>query len=764
MAEKVKKYRERVDNILIDDLPFDLDDEDERRALDGMIKNWRTADQTIHRRYWKEWNEIDLRLSGDFAPPGFSTDYTSNMQRRNDPATEDEGIFEYVYVNRARPNHEGLLGDFIQQRKTLIITPSNPRFRNLAKVYQRKVEYILKKAQFWDKIFFPALDASIAKGDHFIQVKYNPFKNMLKGKYEFEEISVRDMLIDSGSYGPNYEHATHRIKQMKFPIEDAKRLFAKYPHFDGEKLSPDTEYDEPYSGVYFDKSPEYQYVTIHYIEFCIERQAFYLATENLDEVNKKMVMDGRESGSDVGDVMEISYQEFLNYNANPYLSKYCFEGEVEKKYYDVLYNTSMGPFLIEAVGCDMSTMVALSNIYSPGRLYHIGDVKIYAALLDLFNVLVSVFLENAKKMNVPIGIMDQDVWENKEMLQAAEYALAYGGPAPGLKKVENVQPVNLALQQLIGFVLTWIQESVSRHPATTGDLPAKQVAKETVQTLIAKDRQAHGRKDIMIRLCLTDIARLLVQMINKYDTENDWIEIESATKGDPDYIPINQMWTEEEFKHQLVDLYGINLPQPDEYSSPEETQAADKQFSMALAAAEKEFRKSNHIQVVKMDGFMIKEQEFTLEDVIGMIRSSGMSPQDFDKVYKPEPLKEPLTRYKINHLGQDIDFNIIFEVDVDYENNKEFRSNRALLEHSKGAISREDLLIKLGEPDAKELVERADAENQVIQLAKQVASDPEMLDFVQKVATMGIEKFMMAVSQSVSQPKQESGSPAPKKG
>ncbi len=102
-----------------------------------------------------------------------------------------------------------------------------------------------------------------------------------------------------------------------------------------------------------------------------------------------------------------------------------------------------------------------------------------------------------------------------------------------------------------------------------------------------------------------------------------------------------------------------------------------------------------------------------------------MSDEDYMKLHRVVEAK--LLIYQVNKLDQDVDMNIIYQIDDDYKNNPQFRQNRAQLLQAKGMLSRADFMKELDVPNSEELLKRADDENQALTLAKQIASNPELM-------------------------------------
>jgi hypothetical protein len=107
-----------------------------------------------------------------------------------------------------------------------------------------------------------------------------------------------------------------------------------------------------------------------------------------------------------------------------------------------------------------------------------------------------------------------------------------------------------------------------------------------------------------------------------------------------------------------------------------------------------------------------------------------MAPEDFYENIQPEPTKVQM--YAINMLSErQPDLNVRFEVDQDYETDQEYRANKALMLRKMGLYSGLDTLRALDVPNADEVKDNADAENSVLEMAKEIAANPQLMQTVQ---------------------------------
>jgi len=697
-------------------LPYNLQDNNDRQTLTSLIQKWITDADSVHRQYWPEWDEVDDRLNSARIPVGFTTKHAEQLAAVNNPKLQSRKtrtMRSFVTVNRTRPNHESTIGEFISIRRKLMLNATNPTDRNRARVMQKRIEYIERTEMLPDEIYFPAMDGAWAKGLHWIGVTYNPFARGMRGRFDVTEINVRDILLDPGTRGHFMQEKEYLIHRYKMPIEEARVHMRRYPLFDATSLGADNEYDEPYQRR--DNMPRSEYATFYHVEFFRKEPTYYAADPNTGGIQR--------IGRGLYDVL----------NADPRMAGVVFEGEQEENYYVALYNSDQGVFHLQKNVFDAWTRIPLVNMATDSRVYPLGDVQVYASLADLLDTVVTVFLQNAKRTNKPIADVDEEMFE--EYQSYIDEVLESGGAAPGIKNIFNVQPINSHLVMLIPWIMGWIQDTVSRHSASQGQLPAKQIAKETVELMIQRDRVAHGRKDVTLRWMLTQLARILARGITIFDKDPDFFQLTDTGPGEIDYVPVNQVWTEAEYITQLALMAGLHVPEPPQLDRlPQQvhnlatTQYGQESiaFEEAMYNIRRRFEQDNDVKSVPQEGYIIEGREYTDDDVVSMLEESGLSWEEFNATYQVQ--RGNIQVYLVNPFDEDLEYNIEYTVDTDFQNDPEFKTNQALLLNARGAMGKLDMLKQMNVPDADGIHRRALEENEAIQMAMAIAEHPELRD------------------------------------
>jgi len=683
----------------------DLNDDNEKAVFDAMIRRWIQEDNAVLTTRISAFNKIDDRLTSNISVTGFSQDYLGDLATANNPATEDDAKNpQLVSLNRARINHEAMLGDFLGIKRKLSIQARRKRKEKMAQILQGRVEYIEDSEMLPTLVYFPAFDNGFARGLHWIKATYDPQANGLKGRCEVSTVSARDVLVDCRSRGPFFQTARRKTHRFQLEVEKAREEWKIYPSFKPDHLGSDSEYDVAYQRT---ESTTEEFCTGYEVHFHQTITHYYQATGQEEEVE------------------EIGQDEYEKMKENPVTEQMVFEGDKEEKYYAALFNTTVGTFHIEENPFGMDVLIPVVDIDSDVQLYPMGDVEIYSNLLDLLDVLVTVWLYNTKRTNKPFFDVDPLIYA--QMQAEVDEKTEHGGVIPGLKAIHSIPQLNEGVTSMVQMLLGWIQDIAAKHSASMGQLPSKQISREALQMLIAKDRQSQGRKDITIAYALTMLAKLMVRMIIEFESEPDFFPVQNARRGMPGYIPINQRWTEQQYQNNLHELFEIPL----EGATPAEIQGITKQ----LADAKKKFEQSNCVDIDPkgMEGYVIGNKELSIEELIHLQEQSGLSEEEFIGAVNPQPSQ--IKVYVVNDISaeKDADYNIRYSLDQDMSNDPQYKANKAMAMFKIGLLPRVDTLERLNEPNPEELVENLDAEQQLIQIARELAKRPDLLRAVTNV-------------------------------
>jgi hypothetical protein len=556
-----------------------------------------------------------------------------------------------------------------------------------------------------DMLFFPAIDACSSKGLHWLEIQYDNSR-MGINKFKLDEVSARDILVDSRSRGMMFKSAQLVFKRFSLEEDKAKQRYKRYPLFDPAVMLTDSQ---DYDSAYKTTAPSQRRFATFYlinISFPHEDYTFFNPeTRQIEEID------------------EARHDELLK---DPILSQYVLEEEDDDRFYYALYEEGNGVFFLDYNVLGAWNLTPMQNLFSEDRLYPYGTVELNMALEDLLSLLVTAFFENVKRTNYPIvSVTSVEAWT--QYRDDIERAVNFGGAAPGIGKVDFPQSVSQGLVFLINSVIGWLQDSAALHAASQGELPTKQIAKETVAFLAGKDDKSRGRLYAMIDICLTQFYKKLVKLITILDTDEDYIPIQDP-KSKFGFIPINKILSKQKYVQMLFETAGVKFPQ-----NPQEMQA-QAQMAMNL---QKAFEDANDIKIKQEKGYVdLQGNTFRDTEILARAQEEQQSDQ-IDPVkfhlQHPELSQQTIDVYYVNMISPNIDLNVRYGIESDMSNDPEYRANKAILLKNQGVYGRLDFAEALDVANAQEAIERADAENQAMQLAMTLRQNPELMQKIQQM-------------------------------
>ncbi len=682
-----------------------MDSAEDRQTLTTLLQQRIPEMETEHNSIISEWNDVEARLNGEYNVSGFQNNPVAKLEAAAaQTANQVEQQPLFMKVPRSRPNHESLLGNFVNTDRKLTVTARAPQYKAIARVIQERIRFIEDSSMVRELVYFPAIDGAFSKGLHWVEVEYDSAKAS-PNKIKLDEVSCRDVIVDARSRGPMFK--TSRIFAKRFQLEknEVEKRYAKYPYFDIDKCQWNSNaYDQGYSASNTDSRV---FATFYLVQMSIPSSDYLFINPLTREKT------------------ELTKEQFKKISNNPNLSLFVIETPEEDRWFFALYEEGNGAFFFDYNELGGSSLVPMMDIYTESRVYPYGDVKMYMALEDLLSTLVTVFIENANRLNYGIAKVSPEVWEQySTQIQAA---MDRGGAAPGIDNVFYAPQVNQAISVLIGLITSWINDTSNIHEVSKGEMPGgySRVAKETIQALISKDRQAHGRKDIMIDACLTTVTKRAVAAILRFDTDEDWIPIRDV-RSRFEFIPINKhIQGKEQYIQMLYQLAGID--EPANLQDAAEVQQVTGQLVKA-------FESENRVEVSPMQpGWKSQDGKYlTNQQLVDMAATEQQTdkPDNALFVQKHALEQSEFETYHINILSPDVNVSVRYGIQTDFANDPQYKANLALLLHDKGLYDRKETLEDLGKENAQEILDRVDKENQAMMLAKQLNNNPQLMQQV----------------------------------
>ena len=223
-------------------LPFNLDVRDERDKLTQMIRTAIFEARGFHQTFVSEMNEVEERLLGNYTVAGYNDSPIQQLKDAVDK-TLNTGTSKtplIIKVPRSRPNQESTIGQYVNTPRDLSITPRNPADKAFARIVTARIKYIEDTFQVKNQIYFPTIDAAFSKGLHWLELTYDHSKVGID-KFKIDEISARDVLVDSRSRGIMFKTAKMLFKRFEVEREKAIKDYKNYPLFNPDLLLSDSQ-------------------------------------------------------------------------------------------------------------------------------------------------------------------------------------------------------------------------------------------------------------------------------------------------------------------------------------------------------------------------------------------------------------------------------------------------------------------------------------------------------------------------------------------
>lgn len=698
----------------------------EKSDLDSKFKDWIAKAEREHDDFVNDMNKADDYFDGLQVPTGFSEEHKVALSKANDPSAL-QTTQSYVVVNQIAQTHDNILGNFIRAKQTVNVYPRSPKDIKKIIPIRKSLQFIEDKNNSFTRVLFPALDHMLHSGLDWGKLWYDPYDQLPNGSIKEARISARDVLVDFDSRDPFYEDTQFRAHRIRYNIEDAKEEFKRIEGFDSSQLKPDMDW---VSGVPQTSNNQGmgRYCTIYEIQLR-KRETVYRKVE----------------GNNVIDIDEEEYQKLSQDEKNADL----VFADRDEVYYTAYWNKTFGTFYYRKSSWQCFTLIPLINRRSENRVYPIGDFLLYANLQDLFNVIVSLILDDAKQGRK--WIIGVDPMTYTTYGDAIQQAIDEGkNIVPIQQGMQSIKPpgVSEGVLTLMSLVKGFIDSIRALPSVSRGELPSRQISEKTVETLISSALTSHGRKDIMINYFLTEMAKARYKIMKAMWDQQDWVRVTDAQPGMPQFVPINLVIEGDEgYNDLLAKMSGIDFPQGQ--VPPEQAQE--------FLVFKKKFERENDIFIEQKERVRYNGSKgnpvFTDEEYEGHIQQSGMTPSEFVNKFNVERI--PVNIYKINMLSTDSDIDIQYVVDFDIEKKKGQRQAMSMRLGEMGWQTPVDTMEDLEIEDAEGRYQRAQEANQTVQIATRIKKDKKFSQAVNLAQQLASDKSLMDGVQALLQRVQE---------
>lgn len=682
---------------------YDLHNDEERSKLNSIILTAIDDDEAAQTdEIRQEWDDADNYYENDQTPEGFEENFAEAFARVNDPKAQNKTSKMYVTINKVLTGHEGVIGDFTTSPRQIMVKGRSPKDINFAKVWKKELEFVQDTNRMWDTAIFPCIDTGIRRGLHWLKVTFDPYQDLPWGKIIVEEISARDVLVDKNSRSTFYQDRRRTAHRKRYLIEEANELFRDMIDslFEGERrFSGDTDYaigsQRP-----ADDSHD-QFCTVYEYLYAMKESRYFAVDESAPDDEMLQQVD------------EDTYMQLKT-------AKKKAIRIVDDVFYKAFYNRGLSTFFNAEHDIQAWTLIPFINIKSERRLYPLGSAKYDKNLQDLLNVVASLIVKHGSRSTD--GIVGVSVDAFRQFQNEINEALKNPGKhaIPGITGVHFPHQLGESLPLLFQLVAGTMEDIQSQHGLSKGEMPKERLAKETVQLLLSQDRKSHGRKEVMVRWTLTELANVLVKVIQNKWTEEHWARTTDVRKGDDEYTPINMRLTEEEYAQLIMDIAHVPmLPNP--------TPQQKDQIDQIMMQAKLKFESENEVRRETQRLWQIQqgEQVVTLsEDQLDeRWQQAGLTPEQGKEQDNPAPFD--VVTYVVNDITQDPNVDVVMDIDFNHERDRQLKYNKATMALQMGAITPLRWLKDVEYEDADTAWAEAKKYNEALKVGEAIVSNPE---------------------------------------
>jgi|GEM_PF-3743736 hypothetical protein len=425
-----------------------------------------------------------------------------------------------------------MVGEYTSVKKETKVSSPDPRHRKAVELAKKVIENAQTSQQIWKKVIRPNVFSQALLGEGWAYIDYNPKVDYPLGRIEIKKLSPREVLVQKGSKDIYYQDATRFTRIIKMKLRDAKE-FVKKMGGNPDSVGTDSEYENKDSAR---QNKEYleQYVTFYEI-FHKEKYTGYYK------------WDTDEAGTGKMNIADDS--------------NYDIEQE-EEYHFRAIFHKTLGTLKFESNPYNMPWLICFFNEtnLSGGRAR--GDAYFVWKFVALYSVLATLIVDNLRRQHKEIiGISEKTY---NEYLDQITEAYNNGGYIPLVEggQLQNIQRKDLS--QSIIVVMTLIKDLMDEAGNTTdlaeGEMPSSYLSTKSINNLLSQYRRKFSYKDENIEWAVEQINILIYRIISKEFTPAHWIKIQGIKPGSPEYIPVNQIYTLQEYE-QYIQENQINIEQ-----------------------------------------------------------------------------------------------------------------------------------------------------------------------------------------------------------
>lgn len=520
-----------------------------KEYLDAYIRNRieLAVDSRLKSGIEDIWRKNLEYYEGHQLPLGFSDNYISQFIDRNSSqlnfsqskfVKRDSKNTMYMIDNRIMDVVDGTLGEYTSVTKsTQVISDTLNRNNGIERSVKELFGKYEKKKNIWTKVRIPATKHQSKLGLGWTKILSNPKRNLPVGDFDFYHVPTANVLFDPEDRTEFLDGTQYRVHRKRFTFDEACEFLEKYGIRPDEVIA-DNETDI-YDYYREDNTELQRRVTIDFFEFKKTYTEKYINSKTLESLGVD---------TNLGEVEEeIDYYFYVVYNVHL--------GTLDIKINPNTFNTQ--------VDFDKFTLTPYVNKRSDLRQYPISDIEKLVNIQDLINITETLVLDNMRQRNLVRMLVRESLYEKYG--DTMDKWLRYGGVFPiededgDISKVFKTVDINElppVTKEFLSIVLDSFTNQTDRREPLQGDYPNQLLSGKAIQLIQSQGRRKLSYKDIAINYAGTQESMKLYNIFATDFTEEDYVNITGAKKGDPKLVLFNAIRTMPEYE-QVLENAGL---------------------------------------------------------------------------------------------------------------------------------------------------------------------------------------------------------------
>lgn len=644
---------------------IDITRYEDKKYLDSLFNQWIVMDEEELIKVIPEYDKYEKYYDNQITPEGFKTDAIAVLKENNidyDKLIVDSENTLFVPVNKLRSIINRMVGEYTSVKKETKVTSANPKNRKAIELARKVIDNAETSQQIWKKVIRPNVFSQALLGEGWAYVNYNSKVDYPLGRIEILKLSPREVLVQKDSKDIYFQDSTRFTRIIRMKLNKAKD-FIKRAGGNPDAVGPDSDYGNKDSAR---QNKEYieQYVTFHEIFFKEKYTEYY------------------------------KWDDTQNPNAmfkNADLNDYDLEQE-EEYHFRAIYHKTLGVLKYEKNEYNMPWLICFFNEtnLSGGRAR--GDGYFVWKFVALYSVLATLIVDNLRRQHKEIIGISEKIYD--EYFDKITEAYNDGGyvPVPEGGTLQNINRKDLS--QSIIVVMQLIKDLMEEAGNTTdlaeGDMPNSYLSTKSINNLLSQYRRKFSYKDENIEWAVEQINTLIYRIISKEFTPAHWIKIQDVKPGSPEYVPINQINTLQEYE-QYIQEQNINIEQ---------------------------FEQDNDVHYI------------------------------MPKISLPMEISRQFTLVVINPLDDGLDMTVEVKFDFDAKRDSTEKASRGQLMRTAGLMPDDRYLVDVGgysETEATEMLKKVYGQNEAMQIGSEITKRGH--EFMQMIANMIMQYDVMQQQQ-----------------